>query len=74
MVKKVVVKIRELTEQRGISVRELSRQTDIRHATLSELANDKRQNINFHHIEKIADALDINDIRKIIDFDKEERE
>ncbi len=74
MVKKVVVKIRELVKQRGMSFRELSRQTDIRHSTLSELANDKRQNINFHHIEKIADDLDINDIRKIIDFDKKESE
>lgn len=65
----MIIKINELTEQKGISIRELSRKTDIRHAALSEFANQKRQNINFHHIEKIADALNINDIRKIIDFD-----
>ena len=64
----MIIKIKELTEQRGISLRELSRQADIRHPALSELANHKRQSISFHHIEKIADALDINDIRKIIDL------
>ncbi|MEC1179507.1 helix-turn-helix transcriptional regulator [Metasolibacillus meyeri] len=44
------------------SLRELSRLTDIRHAVLSKLANPKRQNIHFHHIEKIAETLDIEDI------------
>ncbi|MTP78842.1 helix-turn-helix domain-containing protein [Turicibacter sanguinis] len=66
MSKKVIVKINELLRQQDISLRELSRLTDIRHAALSELANQKRQNINFSHIEKIADALNIEDIRDII--------
>ncbi|KRG11827.1 Cro/Cl family transcriptional regulator [Lederbergia galactosidilytica] len=61
MNKKVVVKIKNLLNERGISLRELSRLTDIRHATLSELSNHKRQNINFQHIEKIAMALGITD-------------
>lgn len=39
MAKKVIVKIHSLIEKRGISLRELSRRTDIRHATLSELEN-----------------------------------
>ncbi|MBO2537407.1 helix-turn-helix domain-containing protein [Rummeliibacillus suwonensis] len=68
MAKKVKVKIRELAEQRGISLRELSRLTDIRHAALSELANEKRENINFGHIERIANTFDIEDIREIIDL------
>lgn len=68
MGKKIVVKIPELLKKHGISLRELSRLTDIRHAALSELSNQKRQNINFAHIEKIAEALDIEDIREILDF------
>ncbi|MEW9106432.1 helix-turn-helix domain-containing protein, partial [Paenibacillus sp.] len=52
----------------GISLRELSRLADVRHAALSELSNGKRSNIHFAHIEKIADALGIDDIREIIDF------
>lgn len=68
MGKQVVVKISDILANRNLSLRELSRLTDIRHAALSELANQKRKNINFQHIEKIADALDINDIKEIIDF------
>lgn len=69
MSKRVIVKINEIIEKQGISLRELSRLTDIRHATLSELANRKRQNINFGHIERIADAFEITDIREIIDLE-----
>jgi putative transcriptional regulator len=68
MAKKVKIKIHELIKKKGISLRELSRLTDIRHAALSELSNAKRENINFSHIEKIADAFDIHDIREIIDL------
>ncbi|MFW5438708.1 helix-turn-helix domain-containing protein [Paenibacillus apiarius] len=68
MGKKVVVKIGQLTKKHGISLRELSRLADVRHAALSELSNGKRSNINFTHIEKIADALGIDDIREIIDL------
>lgn len=66
MFKKVIVKVSELLQQEDISLRQLSRLTDICHTALSELANPKRQNINFNHIEKIADALNIKDIRDII--------
>ncbi|WP_141497419.1 helix-turn-helix domain-containing protein [Bacillus pseudomycoides] len=38
--------------RKGISLRELSRLTDIRYTTLSKLANQKKQNINFRHIEE----------------------
>ncbi|QHW31460.1 helix-turn-helix transcriptional regulator [Paenibacillus rhizovicinus] len=68
MTKKIIVKIHEIIKQRRISLRELSRLTDIRHAALSELSNAKRQNINFQHIERIAEALEISDIREIIDL------
>ncbi len=65
---KIRVNIDHLLNKHNISLRELSRLTDIRHAALSELANQKRENINFQHIEKIADALHITDIREIIDL------
>jgi putative transcriptional regulator len=68
MAKKVIVKISELTKKHKISLRELSRLSDVRHAALSELANGKRENINFSHIVRIAEALEIQDIREIIDM------
>lgn len=72
MENKVFIKIKELLVVNNISLRELSRLTNIRHATLSELSNHKRENINFRHIEKIAEALGIEDIRDIIDLTDEE--
>ncbi|MEX2460021.1 MAG: helix-turn-helix transcriptional regulator [Paenibacillaceae bacterium] len=68
MTKKIVIHIRALTKKNHISIRELSRLSDIRHATLSELSTGKRQNINFNHIEKIAECLNITDLREIIDL------
>ncbi|WP_059104263.1 helix-turn-helix domain-containing protein [Shouchella shacheensis] len=68
MGKRVEVKLKQLMNERELSLRELSRLTDIRHAALSELSTHKRQNINFHHIEKIAETFDIDDIREIIDI------
>ncbi|MFF2888557.1 helix-turn-helix domain-containing protein [Paenibacillus sp. NPDC057967] len=68
MPKKVVVKIPELIKEYNISLRELSRISDVRHAALSELSSGKRENINFNHIERIAEALNITDIKKIIDL------
>lgn len=69
MEKKVIVKIGELLRKHDISLRELSRLSDIRHAALSELSNQKRESINFRHVEKIAEALKIEDIREIIDLE-----
>jgi putative transcriptional regulator len=68
MTKKVVVKIKELSNKKGVSLRKLSDLVDIRHAALSELSNGKRKSISFEHIEKIAESLDITDIREIIDL------
>lgn len=72
--KKVVVKIGELTKKHNISLRELSRLSDVRHAALSELSNGKRESISFGHIERIAEALNISDIREIIELVEEEGE
>jgi putative transcriptional regulator len=64
------VKIKELLIEKGISLRELSRLSDVRHSALSELANQKRINVLFHHLARIADALDIDDMNQIITFEK----
>ncbi|SCX81806.1 helix-turn-helix domain-containing protein [Lysinibacillus fusiformis] len=69
MAKQVVVKIDYLLEKYEIkSLRKLAEMCDIRHAALSELTNGKRKNINFGHIERIAETLGIDDISEIIDF------
>ncbi|MBU5445424.1 helix-turn-helix transcriptional regulator [Paenibacillus sp. MSJ-34] len=74
MAKKIVIHIPALIKKHNISLRELSRMADVRHAALSELSNGKRENINFNHIVKIAEALNISDIREIIDLVEIEEE
>lgn len=66
MTKKLIIHINDLKKEYNISLRELSRLTDIGHARLSELANGKKKRIQIDYIERIADALEINDISKII--------
>ncbi|WHX41175.1 helix-turn-helix transcriptional regulator [Mesobacillus sp. AQ2] len=68
MEKEVRVNLKQLIKKHNISLRELSRLADIRHSALSELANNKRQNINMGHIKRIAEALDIDDIQEIIEI------
>ncbi|CAM4517160.1 MAG: helix-turn-helix transcriptional regulator [Paenibacillus macerans] len=66
MALKVKVTFGELLAERGMSLNELSTRSNVRRAALSELVNGKRENINFEHIVKIAEALGTNDISKII--------
>ncbi|WP_339323216.1 helix-turn-helix transcriptional regulator [Paenibacillus sp. FSL W8-0194] len=66
MAYKVKVVFGGLLHERGMTLNELSLKADVRRAALSELVNGKRGNINFEHIAKIAEALDVNDISKII--------
>ena len=64
--KRLVVHIQELVKKHNISLRELSRRADIDIARLSELSSGKRQRINIEYIERIAEALNIDDIREIL--------
>jgi putative transcriptional regulator len=68
MGKRVIVRLYKLIDEHNISMRELSRRADVRPEALNELANQQRRNINFGHIERIAEALNEDDIRKIIDL------
>ncbi|MEH7119232.1 helix-turn-helix transcriptional regulator [Neobacillus vireti] len=72
MGKKVKINIPKLLVKLNMSLREFSRRTDIRHSTLSELSNGKRERISFRHIESIADTFNITDIREIITLEDTE--
>lgn len=66
MNRRLELHIWDLLNEHNMSLRELSRKTDIGHARLSELANGKKQRIQIDHILKIAEVFDITDIRQII--------
>lgn len=64
--RKVEVLINNLLAERQMSLRELARMSGIEPSNLSNLANGKRQKIYLEHIERIADALEIDDISRIL--------
>lgn len=66
MNRRLELHIWDLLNEHNMSLRELSRKTDIGHARLSELANGKKQRIQIDHILKIAEVFDITDIRQIV--------
>ncbi|MGL4695739.1 helix-turn-helix domain-containing protein [Enterococcus larvae] len=67
---KVEILINELLAERKMSLRELARLSGIEPSNLSNLANGKRKRIYLEHIERIADALEIDDIEKIIRLER----
>jgi DNA-binding Xre family transcriptional regulator len=68
MKKTVVVKINELCESRGISLKDLSKLTEIEYEALYEFANQSGQSFNLNYVERIGDVLHLKDIREIIDI------
>lgn len=66
MERKVDIRLKELVKERGISLRELARLSDIEPSIVNKLANNKREKVYLAHIERIAEALNISDISEII--------
>lgn len=67
---KVEIRINDLLAEKNMSLRELARLSGIEPSNLSNLANGKRKKVFLEHIERIADALDIEDISKIFSITK----
>ena len=63
---KVEVLINDLLAEINMSLRELETLSVLEQSNLSNLANGKRKRIYLEHIERIADALEIDDISKVI--------
>lgn len=70
--RKVEICLKSLVKERGISLRELARLSDIEPSIINKLANNKREKIYLPHIERIAEALDIDDITQIIRIQRKE--
>ncbi|ALA53533.1 helix-turn-helix transcriptional regulator [Shouchella clausii] len=66
--RKVEIAINDLLHKHQLTIHALHLKTGIRRATLSEMASGKRERIQLEHIEKIADALDIDDMNEILRF------
>jgi DNA-binding Xre family transcriptional regulator len=64
--KEIVININQLLNKHDISLRELGRLADIDISALSTLSRGLRKRIDLGHIQRIAEALDINDMNEII--------
>lgn len=71
MEKKFVVKlkVKEALESRKLSQKKLAEMSGIRESTISAIVRGTRTVINFEHLSKIAEALEVTDIRELIDFE-----
>lgn len=66
---KVVFKLKELLKEKNMSQKQLAEVTNIRESTISDIARGTRTVLNYEHLEKISNALNLSDIRDIIDFE-----
>ncbi|MBC2196406.1 XRE family transcriptional regulator [Listeria booriae] len=62
--------LNDVLDKYDISLNKLARESNIEPARLWELANYKRQTINIGYLVRIAENLDINDIRKLISLEE----
>ena len=67
---KVKLKVKELLEERNITQKKLAQISGIRESTISEIVRGTRTVINFEHLSKIAEALEIDNISQLIDFEE----
>ena len=71
MKKKYVVKlkVKDALDKRELSQKRLAEMSGIRESTISDIVRGTRTVINFEHLSKIAEALEITDFRELIDFE-----
>lgn len=70
--KQVKLRVNEILEKHGLTQAELSEKAGIRQAAISQLSRGFVSRISIEHIERIANALDIEDIREIITLEDTE--
>ena len=67
---KVKLKVKELLEERNITQKKLAQISGIRESTISDIVRGTRTVINFEHLSKIVEALEIDNISQLIDFEE----
>ena len=67
---KVKLKVKELLEELNITQKKLAQISGIRESTISDIVRGTRTVINFEHLSKIAEALEIDNISQLIDFEE----
>ena len=68
---RVELRIKEALEQRNLTQKAIAEMTDIRPAAISQLARGYVERLNLDHIQRIAEALNIEDINELITIVKD---
>ena len=66
----IKLKLKELLEERNITQKKLAQMSGIRESTVSDIVRGTRTVINFEHLSKIAEALEIDHISQLINFEE----
>jgi len=64
----VKFKLKDILEELGLTQKELSKKSNVREATISDIVRGTRTVINFKHLAAIAEALNIKHIEDIMEF------
>ncbi len=70
MSRKIELRLKQLLDKQNMTQKALAEKTGIRESTISDITRGSRTVMNFEHIAKIADALNIDDIRDLIELKK----
>ena len=68
---KVKSKLKDAIKRKGWDQKTLAAKADVREATISEMCRDNNKMFPREVMNRIANALDIDDIREIIDLEDE---
>lgn len=64
------IKLKEIMEERNITQTELSAMSNVTQSKISNLCNNKMKELNIGILERIATALEIEDISMLMQFKK----
>lgn len=70
---RVKIKLKEVMKEKKVTQTMLSEMIGIRQATISAYYSNKNREVNLSIIEKIAEALNIDDISALLQFEKKEK-
>ncbi|WP_436855160.1 helix-turn-helix domain-containing protein [Staphylococcus caeli] len=62
------IKLKDLLSEKKMTQKGLAEITKIRESTISDIIRGNRTVLNFNHISRIASALEIEDIRELMEF------
>lgn len=71
--RKISIRLNEVMQERGLTQTQLSKMSGVRQAAISEMSRNLREQVNIKTLEKIAEALEIDDISELITIENEKK-